>query len=386
MQLKFKHTYILAMLLLVSISCRQTKYVPDGRYLLDKNKIVQDKTSPFEKEDLEEIIRQKPNKKSLFIKWKLAAYNSIDTAKVAAKRDRKNLKLREKNQKRRNKAAAVNERRIERAREKNAELYTKKIPKLKDTINPNLFFREWLMRKMGQPPVIFDSILFDKSLEQLQAFMRTKGYYNANVSGAVRYKKNRKAIVTYAVQPGEAFVIDSFFIKSASPRMLTEYKNYLKKNDINFVEEVFDAEMLDDHRSAVSLYMRNKSYYGFSPSHIRFEADTVRPSELKVSIGIIIQDRLVHHPHVADSMIVKPHTPTKIRNVYFHISDSLEYSGIYRQLLDSAQLTMDGLQFLPSLDTLVYKGMARGGNEFDPLREAVFYYNGRPFVKPELLE
>ena len=80
------------------IGCRQTKYVPAGRFLLNKNEIIQsgDKLDGYE---LEEIIRQKPNYRSFGVKWKLMAYNAIDSAKVANKRFLKNTELREENKK-----------------------------------------------------------------------------------------------------------------------------------------------------------------------------------------------------------------------------------------------------------------------------------------------
>ena len=41
-------------------------------------------------DEVAEIPRQQPNYKRLGVKWKLAAFNAIDSVKVAEKRKRKN--------------------------------------------------------------------------------------------------------------------------------------------------------------------------------------------------------------------------------------------------------------------------------------------------------
>ncbi len=114
---RFKHTIILLILLVGFVACRQTKNVPRGEYLLKKNKI-EVQGEEVEEYELEEIIRQKPNFKRVYIKWNLMMFNSVDSARVANKRARKNLNLREKNQSRRDKQARINAKRIDRAQRK----------------------------------------------------------------------------------------------------------------------------------------------------------------------------------------------------------------------------------------------------------------------------
>ncbi len=166
LKLNFKHTIILLILLVGVVSCRQTKNVPQGEYLLKKNKVFV-QGEKLDEYDLEEIIRQKPNFKRFGVKWNLMMFNAVDSAKVADKRARKNQKLRDKNQELRDKEDRINKHRIDRAHEKNREFYTEKIVQLKDTVTPRKFFREWLKYKIGKPPVVFDSIPYNKTIEQL---------------------------------------------------------------------------------------------------------------------------------------------------------------------------------------------------------------------------
>ena len=140
-----------------------SKYVPENKFLLKKNKIEIDGEKSLAY-DLSLIVKQQPNFKSLGLRINLLAYNQIDSAKVAKKRLRKNKKLSLKNQKRRQRQARINKNRIAKAKRKNREYYTEKIIPLKDTINPRSFFREWLKYKIGEPPVVFDSSYMNKTI------------------------------------------------------------------------------------------------------------------------------------------------------------------------------------------------------------------------------
>ena len=82
-----------------------SKYVPENKFLLKKNKIEidGDKNLAY---DLSLIVKQQPNFKSLGLRINLWAYNQIDSAKVAKKRLRKNKKLSLKKPKKKRKASA----------------------------------------------------------------------------------------------------------------------------------------------------------------------------------------------------------------------------------------------------------------------------------------
>ena len=67
-------------------ACSLTKNVPDGYYLLKKNKIKYVEKVDFEY-DLDAILKQRPNQKTLGILLKLRVYNLIDSAKIVTKKN-----------------------------------------------------------------------------------------------------------------------------------------------------------------------------------------------------------------------------------------------------------------------------------------------------------
>lgn len=386
LKLIFKHTIILLILLIGIVSCRQTKNVPQGEYLLKKNKVfVQgDKLDEY---DLEEIIRQKPNFKRFGVKWNLMMFNAVDSAKVADKRARKNQKLRDKNQELRDKEDRINKHRIDRAHEKNREFYTEKIVQLKDTVTPRKFFREWLKYKIGKPPVVFDSIPYNKTIEQLGAYLRSRGYYYSTVTGLVEYTRNRKAKVFYSIETGERYFIDSVSVHSDNPSVSGTYAKYLKKTESPPLSgQPFDIEMLDDHRFEVATFMRNSALYGFSPNHINFEVDTNKQT-MKVNLTVVFLDRLIRPEGNPDTLISVRHQTTYIRNVYFHIADTSLFEGNFKAHMDELGLSVLDGTAIRTIDTLIYNEITKAkSGELDPFRSAIFVYNGEMFLNPALLE
>ncbi|MDV7389912.1 hypothetical protein RZS08_01110, partial [Arthrospira platensis SPKY1] len=113
-----------------------------------------------------------------------------------------------KNRKIRAKERRINEKRIAQALAKNKTSYRRKTLPRKDTLEPKRFFREWLKYGIGEPPVVLDTSLVRRSEEQLDLFLKKRGYYYGNVTSDIRFKK-RKAIVSYHIESGNPYRIDS---------------------------------------------------------------------------------------------------------------------------------------------------------------------------------
>ena len=383
--LKFKHTYILLILVVGIVACKQTKFVPEGKYLLKKNDIVQT-GGKLDKYDLEEIVRQQPNYHRFGVKWKLMAFNIVDSAKVADKRIRKNDKIRTINRDRLSKQDRINSKRMDKAIRKERTHYTEKIITLKDTVNPKKFLREWYKYKIGRPPVVFDSLLYNKSIEQLSAYLKSKGYYYGDVTGMVKYKSNKKCIVTYHLKTGEPYVMDSIYVIANNPLIKERYESFLRNKDDHPLEgKLFDNDLLDDHRREVAKYMRNESIYGFSSNHITFVADT-NTASMTVDVGVQFGDRYIK-PINMDTLIRVKHMETYVNNVYFHIADTIQFEGSFKSKLDEMGLSLYDGSFLRTLDTTFYtKIKDKKTGVIDITRVAIFMHNGELVIKPKVLE
>jgi len=384
--LKLKHTYILLIVALLSVACKQTKYVPDGEYLLRKNNIIQS-GDHLDKSELREILRQPANYRNFGIKWKLMAFNLVDSTKVAEKRQLKNERIRVKNRKRLSRQDRINSRRMDRAIRKDQTHYTQKIVALKDTVNPSMFFREWYKYKIGRPPVVFDSIPYNKTIDQYSAYLKSKGYYYGNVTGFVDYKDNGKCLVTYHLETGPQYKIDTVYVIAENPLIANRYSEFLKKKDEHpLVGSPFDTELLDDHRDDVAKFMRNESLYGFSSNHVTFLVDTNK-RDMTVQLGVKFGDRYIKSMAYNDSIIRVPHQLTYVNGVYFHIADSIRFDGDFIKRLDELGLPLYEGQFMSTIDTMLYTNVKhKKSEELDISRMAVFMYNGELMIRPKVLE
>lgn len=375
--------------ILILSSCGQTKHVPEGSYLLKKNKIK------IEGDDIgstaETVIKQEPNHKTLGLKTKLWFYNHIDSAHVANKRQRKNNKFSKKNRKRKAKERRINERRIERSIAKNQKYYKEKEIELKDTLDPKLFLREWLKYEIGEAPEILDTNKTNTSVEQLKIYLNKKGYYYGDVSSTTKYKpKRKKAIVTYSLVTGRPYIVDSIYLVSSNPVTKGSGLEYLKEPHKGLKPPFqFDSYYLDDERSSIAEYMRNDAIFGFRKEHVAYEIDTIQDSvsnsDYKATLKVILKDRYVVDPNDADNLVLKPFTTNRVGKVYFHLSDTSYFRGNFLDTMNALGLDLTTNFFLNNLDTNIFIG-GDSDDEENVRRRATFYYNQEMFVDPKIIE
>ena len=275
-------------------SCSLTRRLPAKQYLLKSNEITIDNKVISEDEILY-ILKQKPNEKILGIALKLRIYNSIDSSKVAERKQKSFERFTKKIERKKVRYSKINQRRIEKARSKNQEYYTEK--ELKDTIYSKLLFLERLKYKSGQKPIVFDSLLFSKSQEQIVLYLRKKGFYYSQVKGEVTYnEKKRFAKTNFKIETGPRYIIDS--VKYKGQEKIKSYNSGFIQNQISangkdpLVNQPFDLDYLDEYRSTISKYMRDRQIYKFYASTISFKVDTLK-STMKVNLTVNFDDRYI---------------------------------------------------------------------------------------------
>lgn len=138
----------------------------------------------------------------------------------------------------------------------------------------------WLNR-MGEPPVILDSIRIEKSALRLKSYYETLGFFNTQVSTTVeKHPKKQKANVRYQVRPGRVYIIDSitavFYSKDLDSLYKANIKKVILKKGNAFNYEDFEAE-----RARISTLARNNGIYNFQESAVTFsiKRDTVQKNK-----------------------------------------------------------------------------------------------------------
>jgi len=220
MQLKQLEFITLAICLSAIWSCTTTKYVPNGQYLLDKVRIKTD-TTDIKPSELKNYLQQQPNFKVFGIfKWPLYLYS-------------------------------LSGRKEER-------------------------FINRQLRKMGEPPVLFDFIQAELSREQLQRHLANKGYLNAKITMSIDTTRHKKAVVDYTVTSNIPYritkytssvsdsLIDVIIHQPPPPRsLLSSVFRAHPKEYISLIKEgiLFDRILLDRERQRLTTLLRNNGYY-----------------------------------------------------------------------------------------------------------------------------
>lgn len=374
---KKRLTYLLFLFLLVStvFSCRQAKYVADGDYLYtvktksfpwnqDKKTIhfvtySSDSVATFSGSsdlvysgDLYNIVKPQPNRI-----MRLYFYNAIDTTRMSNQINRKKIKIGKKNTKRQDKENSINKKRNDDAKAKGKDSYfQKKVRKKKMKTG----WRYWVVNKIGEEPIIADSSKVTKSNEQINIYLKKKGFYDSYVTDTtIYYEKGKKSYTRYTVYTGDPYVVGDIKFDSLpeNKKFAYQYSRMIRKVGTNLHEgDLFDSDVLDSERDKFSKFIRDEAYFGFNKNYLYFVVDTTQDDHV-ANIYIKVKPKMVEDPNNPDEMKKVVHRAYRVNSVtyYIHNKDSLSFNDFdaYKKRLDENGLTYSANDY-PLLDTLVY--------------------------------
>ncbi|WP_289737009.1 BamA/TamA family outer membrane protein [Paramuribaculum intestinale] len=261
----------------LACGCSPVKHVPKGKYLLDNTEIVITQTpdttagrrsdETVRSSDLVNYLRQTPNHKVLgFLKLQLATYSLSG----------------------------------------------------KDSTH---WYNRWL-RRLGQPPVIYNSDLTEASRRQLRLALVNRGFMQASVEvDTMPNSARRRMDVSYLVNTGPRHRIsrmDYDIADTAIARIVRADSALLTLR----AGEPFDRDRLDEERSLVTRRLRDHGYYAFAKDYISYIADTAENS-LDVDLTMVIRPPMT--PGIStegnapsgEEAISIPHLTYRVRSVWF---------------------------------------------------------------------
>ncbi len=188
--------------------------------------------------------------------------------------------------------------------------------------------------KIGEAPHILDSSLVEVSRKQLERFLNTKGFLNAEVKSKVEIK-NKRAEITYTALQGVPFTFNEirFDIKDTTVKLL-----YLK-NRINFTTITkgarYDEDSIANEREKIYLLMKANGYYDFVRQYVRPIVDTnTNNSTANIVISIL-------NPKDENY-----HSKYQLNNTFITIQSANSYSKLTDStLLDSQYYFYDHTRF-----------------------------------------
>lgn len=284
--------YILMGLVALLYSCSSQKFIPEGKYLLDKVSIESD-TKQVQPALFTSYIRQNPN-----ARW----FNLV------------------------------------------------KVPMgiycLSGRDSTNGFNR--FLRKLGDKPVIYEPKTAMKSQQEMEKAVRNLGYMRAKVDLDTLIDKKKISLV-YRIKADKPYQVKSI---AYDVNDSTIY-GFIRKDSANSLLHngmTFSVELLDQERQRITAMLQNNGYYKFNKDFLVFQADTVRNTFMvDLTMKLLDYQRrkedvpTKHQQYVIRDVnyILEDHSGMTGRNYVRY--DSLHYKGMNIYYKDDVYIRPDVL-------------------------------------------
>ena len=218
-KMRLRHSlYILTVLVLCA--CSETKYVPEGEYLLNKVSVKSaPKTKDVDPSVMKAYARQHGNSR-----WFSAMKVPLATYSLSGRDSSKWINR--------------------------------------------------VLKSIGEAPVIYDSASTRKSMEDMQMQLVNMGFLRASVDAMTR-AKDKKVDVTYLLHPGPSYSIRQVdYVVHDS--LIAELLQLDKEENRGLKKGMrFSVENLDNERKKITRKLNNLGYYRFNKEYITYQADSV---------------------------------------------------------------------------------------------------------------
>ncbi|MDC6384309.1 outer membrane protein assembly factor [Flagellimonas taeanensis] len=249
----------LLLLMLSTMGCNTLKKVGEDELLLTKNSIYvnEEKVSTSE---IKGLISQKPNSSVLGYPLRLNLYNLAKENPDSSFQDW--LHRKEKREKRLNNL-----------------LSQKQVSRLQESFIVK--GASEFLERVGEPPVVIDTSLTRKSVERLEAYYNSKGYFNNNGSyEIVEGKRKKRAEVEYNINLNKPYIIDTVQKNITSPELDSIYTLSARRSFVKQGEQ-FDLDNFTLERERLTTLFRNSGVYNFQESSINYDIlrDTIKNAD-----------------------------------------------------------------------------------------------------------
>ena len=297
-------------------ACNVTKKVPEGEFLLTKNKFEYTDGKIFS-DEIPDLVAQKPNKKTLMLApLGLMLYNNANPKYDTILKEYMTYPNEMRNQKLRD------------------SLFVKYGHP--EYVGRNLFWnRFW--HTVGQAPVIYSDAKTKQSAKSINNRLINRGYWDSDVSTSVKKDSAaKKAEVNYIITHNTPTLIKDYFYNIPDPNVRSIYERDLPKSLVK-KGQILDETVLEKEINRINNLMKDEGYYKFNNDNqdIFFVADSLQSRKnvpvtmnvLKDSIGTQYRKATIGKISVAVTNRLKDSEKLPLK-------DSLRGITFYRQ--DSA--------------------------------------------------
>jgi len=217
--------YLFVFIIVLISACSTTKYLGPGQKLYNgaKIKITDKNTTKSEasaiNDELEDLLRPKPNGKILGLRFKLYEYE-------------------------------------------------------KNKTNKRTGLKHFLMTKLGEPPVLISSVDLVKNSSVLQNRLQNEGYFLAQVSGDTTSKKNSKvAEAVYTIQTGPVYRYRKITFPTENDDLDTAVTGTSKQTFLK-VGDKFNLDVIKNERIRIDARLKEEGFFYFAPEDLIMRYDS----------------------------------------------------------------------------------------------------------------
>ena len=144
------------------------------------------------------------------------------------------------------------------------------------------------LKKIGEPPVIYDALSTDKSIKRLNYYYFNKGFFDVKTTFSVDTLIKKKIKINYNITLGAPYLIDSLKSIIETPVLDSLYQvnkglSYVKPNKVYQTTD-FEAE-----RIRITTDYRNNGAFYFQPNYISYDLDTVNTNK-KINVKLLVKN------------------------------------------------------------------------------------------------
>lgn len=208
-----------------------------------------------------------------------------------------------------------------------------------------------VLRRLGEAPVIYDSLKTQKSCNDMALALRNMGYMQAQVTHSVT-KKKKKSQVTYTVFPGKLYTIDSvsYVVDDHALESLLHFDEPSGRG--LHCGMAFSTANLEGERKRITQMLTDNGYYKFNRDFIHFVADSVGKGD-KVDVEL----HLAKYKANNNSPAV-PHQKFFINDIVYLGGDSTG-THLRRRVMENNTAMRRGQAFCASDLQKTYNNFAR---------------------------
>lgn len=214
---------------------------------------------------------------------------------------------------------------------------------------------KWLnrtLRRLGEEPVLYDSLQAALSCEDLRTAMQNMGYMNAKVNlSTKRHGKRISAI--YTLTPCSPYLIHSLnydIQDSAISKVLEPYRSQAPLHS----DSLFTVSSLDNRRKQITQILNDSGFYHFHKDFIYYTADSTKSArQIDLTLHILPYRKNDQSP-------IQPHMRYKIGKVRFLHQDSI-HNPLRTSIIEDNCLMEEGQYYSASKLRSTYNHFARLG-------------------------